>query len=112
MQKVKLEDGTEIDTYTEEELQAQKDEAIEQFKAENPDKSAELAELQEKLRVADEELAKKGDGDRNFANLRKAKEEAEKKLTDFDSKLEEKVNQAKREVIEGVNQDYLQDNLK
>src|SRR3990167_8297697 len=112
MQKVKLEDGTEIDTYTEEELQAQKDEAIEQFKAENPDKSAELAELQEKLRIADEELAKKGDGDRNFANLRTAKEKAEKELGDFSKKVPEMMENLKKEVIEGVHKDYYSDNLK
>src|SRR3990167_6090611 len=112
MQKVKLEDGTEIDTYTEEELQAQKDEAIEAFKAENPDKSEELAELQEKLRETEEKLAKADDKTTNMGALRKAREDAEKKLTDFDTKLEEKVNQVKREVIEGVNKDYYADNIK
>src|SRR3990167_11153641 len=112
MQKVKLEDGTEIDTYTEEELQAQKDEAIEQYKLDNPDKEGELAELQEKLRETEEKLAKADDKTTNMGALRKAREDAEKKLTDFDTKLEEKVNQVKREVIEGVNKDYLEDNLK
>src|SRR3990167_7162009 len=112
MQKVKLEDGTEIDTYTEEELQTQKDEAIEQFKAENPDKSAELAELQEKLKETEEKLAKADDKTTNMGALRKAREDAEKKLTDFDTKLEEQINKVKKEVIEGVNKDFYTDNIK
>ena len=111
-QIIKDSDGNDIEVFSAEELDAQKQEAIEAFKAENPDKTAELAELQEKLRIADEELAKKDDGDRNFANLRKGKEDAEKKLSEFTKSIDDKINTVKREVLEGVNKDHYNEKLK
>jgi len=112
MSEIINKDGVDIEVFTQEEIEAKQQEALEQFKADNPDKSAELAELQEKLRIADEELAKKGNGDRNFANLRTAKEKAEKELGDFSKKVPEMMENLKREVVEGVNKDYYVDNLK
>lgn len=112
MQTVKLEDGSEIQTYTEEELEAQKQEAIEQYKLENPDKTDELTALQDELREKEEELAKSKDKDQNFAGLRKAKEEAEKKLTDFTKDIDTKISNVKKEVMEGVLKDTYNDNLK
>ena len=111
-QTIKDNDGNEIEVFTQEEIEAKQQEALEAFKAENPDKSAELAELQEKLRETEEKLAKADDKTTNIGALRKAREDAEKKLTDFDAKLEEKINTVKREVIEGVNKDFYADNIK
>ena len=65
-QTIKDSEGNEIEVFTQEEIEGQKQEAIEAFKTENPDKTAELAELQEKMREAEEKLAKVGDKDYNF----------------------------------------------
>jgi molybdopterin converting factor small subunit len=112
MSEIINKDGVDIEVFTADEIEAQKQEAIEQYKLENPDKEGELAELQEKLKETEEKLAKADDKATNIGALRKAREDAEKKLTDFDAKLEEKINAVKREVIEGVNKDFFVDNIK
>lgn len=92
-------DGVDVEVYTAEELEAQKQEALEQFRAENPDKTEELTKLQLEL----EGLKNK---DMNFANVRKAKEEAEKKVEDLLKGVDEKIDKVKREVFEGVLQGH------
>ena len=99
---IKNEAGEDIEVYTAEEIEQHKSDAIEAFKAENPDKSGELANLQEKMREAEEKLAKVGDKDYNFKALEKAKNDAEGKLKEFTSTIDEKINSVKREVLEGV----------
>lgn len=108
----KLEDGTEIEALTPDEVEAAKQEAIEQYKLDNPDKEGELAELQTKLQEAEEKLAKAGDKDKNFDSLRKAKETAEKKVEDILKGVDEKINTVKKEVMEGVMKDHYNDTLK
>lgn len=101
----KLEDGTEIETFTAEELVAQRDAAIEEYKLANPDKSDELI-------AAQEELDKLKGKDLNFDNLRKAKETAEKKVEDILKGVDEKISTVKKEVMEGVMKDHYNDTLK
>ena len=57
-QIIKSEDGTEIEVFTGDEIEQQKQAAIEQYKIDNPDKGDELILLQEELRVKQEELSK------------------------------------------------------
>ena len=111
-QIVKLEDGTEIETFTQEEIEAQKQEAIEAYKADNPDKTDELTALQEELKKKEEALEKASDKSTNLANLRKAKEDAEKKVADLLVGFDEKINTVKKEVMEGVMKDHYNDILK
>lgn len=105
-------DGNEIEAFTQEELEAQKAAALEEFKAQNPDRSEELAELQAKLAEASEKLAKADDKDKNFAALRKAKEEADGKLNEVLKGQDEKLNKFKNEIMESVLKDHYEDTIK
>lgn len=100
------ESGEEIEVFTSEELEAQKDAAIEEFKQANPDKTGELEVLQAELKTTQEKLAKFEDKDLNFANLRAQKEVAEKKAKDLASEIDTKIGAAKKEIFEGVMQDH------
>lgn len=106
------EDGTQIEVFTAEEIEAQKQEAIESYKLENPDKTDELNALQEELKSKQESLDKANSKDLNFANLRKAKEEAEKKVGDILKGVDEKISTIKKEVMEGVMKDHYSETLK
>jgi len=97
--------GSDIEVFTAEELETKKQEAIEQFKQDNPDKTEELTKLQDEL----EKLKGK---DMNFANLRAQKEAAEKKVEDILKGVDEKVEKVKKEVLEGVMKDHYNDVLK
>lgn len=105
-------EGDEIEVFTSEELEAQKEEAIEQFKVDNPDKTDELLALQEELKTKEEAFEKLNNKDKNFVNLRKAKDEAEKKIEEILKGVDEKINKAKSEVFEGVMKDHYNDTLK
>lgn len=113
---IKNEDGTEIEAYTAEEVEAQKAEAIEaaleQYKIDNPDKTAELEELQNTLKEKEEELAKLKEKDLNFSNLRKQKESAEKAVENIKAEIDAKIASAKKEVLEGVMKDHYDETLK
>lgn len=87
------ETGTEETVYTAEELEAQKDEAIENYKKDNPDKAAEVEKLQADLQKATEDLAKEKEKDKNFGNLRGIKEDLEKKLNDLTGSVPALVDQ-------------------
>jgi oligoendopeptidase F len=97
--------GEAKEVFTVEELQEQKDAAIEEFKAANPDKSEEVTKLQDEL----EKLKGK---DMNFANLRAQKEAAETKLADVLKGVDDKISTVKKDVLDGVMQDHYQDTLK
>lgn len=103
--KAMNEEGEEIEAFTADELEAQKQAAIDEFKASNPDKSAELASAQEEL----EKLKGK---DMNFSNLRAQKEAAEKKVADILAGVDEKIGAAKNEILEGVTKEHYLDTIK
>lgn len=100
-----MEDGTETDAFTAEELAAQNTAAVEAFKSANPDKANELKE-------ALEELSKFKDKDLNFGELRKQKDAAEKKVEDIQKEFETKLDTTKREILEGVQKDHYNETLK
>lgn len=103
--EITQDDGTVVEVFTSDELAQQKQDAIEAYKMENPDKTDELLVLQGEL---DKLKAK----DLNFTNLRTAKEATEKKIEEITKEIDEKVALAKKEVLEGVLQDYYNDTLK
>ncbi len=105
-------DGVEIEVFTAEELEAQRQAAIDQYKAENPDKSSELTELQAQLQAKEQELTGLKDKDLNFKNLRVQKEAAEKKAEELVKEIDAKISKAKNEVIEGVMKDHYGETLK
>lgn len=112
MSKIIQEDGVDVEVFSAEEIETQKQEAIEQYKADNPDKTEELTQLQEDLRAKEEELAGLKDKDKNFGNLRKQKEAAEEKINKIQTDIDAKIESVKREVMEGVMKDHYNDTLK
>jgi alanyl-tRNA synthetase len=104
-------DGEEKEVFTQEELEAQKEEAINQYKEENPDKSDELTKLEEELEKAKQELEGFKDKDMNFANMRNKISEKEKEAKDLKVSIDEKINTVKKEILEGVMKDHYNDTL-
>ncbi len=111
-QTIKDAEGNDVEVFTADEIEAQKEAAIEQYKIDNPDKTDEISDLQTKLQEAEEKLTKANDSDKNFAALRKSKDEAEKKLEDFTKEIDGKISKVKMEVLEGVMQDHKNDTMK
>jgi len=126
-QVIQNEDGEDVEVFTAEELEAQKQEAIDAFKEENPDKSEEMEKLQADLEAAQkekEELQAQIEEDpekaKNFSALRKQKQEAEQKAQELQSQidervktqLDEKAGEIKKDVLEGVLKDHYNDTLK
>jgi len=80
---IKDEDGTEREVFTQEEIDAQSQSAIDKYKEENPNNS-------EELKTIKEELEKEKEKEKNFAKLRKIAEDKGIKLDEKDEALEEK----------------------
>ena len=104
--------GEDMEVFTGEELQSQREAAIEEFKIENPDKSGELETLQSELEAKEEELAKLKNKDFNFANLRKQKDTAESKIEGLKKEIDDKIGLAKKEVMEGMLKGHYNEGLK
>lgn len=64
------ENGTEETVYTAEELETQKNEALEQYKADHPDQADRITELQSELETAQKALEDGGPSGSNFKILR------------------------------------------
>ena len=77
------EDGTEVEVFTQEEIDTQKTEAIDKYKEENPDNETEMEELKGKLQKAEEK-------ELNFGKLRDKAKAAGVELEDKDTELEAK----------------------
>ena len=108
---VENEDGSESTMYSEEELQAQRDAALEEYKANNPDKSEELTSLQTELAEKEEELKGLKDKDFNFSNLRKERDDLKEQIDNFPGVVDEKITNAKKEILEGVMKDYYNETI-
>jgi len=74
-------DGNEVEAYTKEEFESEKTKILQ----ENP----EVKTLKQDLETAKKELEGFKDKDLNFANLKQAKEETEKKVSDLENKITE-----------------------
>ena len=96
--------GEEVEVFTSEELQAQKDAVL----AEN---KKELDAAQAELKTANEKLGKLESKDLNFSKLREQKEDAESRVEKIAKDMEEKLNLTKKEILEGVSKDYFNETL-
>lgn len=86
-------DGEEIEVFTQEEIDAQKTEAIDKYKEENPDNAEEMTELKEKLQKAE-------DKETNFSKLRKIAEDKGIKLDEKDEEFDKFREENKKEISE------------
>ena len=125
MQKITNKSGEEIEVYTKEDLESQRESAIEQYKEQNPDQSEDMKKLQEELEgskeelegskeeleKSQEELKKAKDKDLNFSSLRNKNEKAEDKIKEIESSIDEKISTVKKEVLEGVMKDHFQETV-
>ena len=100
------ENGNETEVFTKEELSAQKEEAIEEYKKTNPDKTDELIKIQEDLEKAQSELKGLKDKDINFSNLRNKVQDKEKEIEDLKKSIDDKIGTAKKEVLDTVMKDH------
>ena len=96
-------EGEEIEAFTSEEVQAEKDATA---KA-----NEELAEAQAELLKANEKLGKLEGKDLNFAKLREQKEDAESRVEKIKQDMEVSLGNFKKEIVEGVNKDYYTETL-
>lgn len=104
--------GAEIEVFTADEIEAQKEAAIEEYKANNPDKTAELERLQQEKTKLESDMKGLKDKDFNFASVRKALAEKDEEIKKMNSSIDEKIGAAKKEVLEGVMKDHYNDTLK
>ena len=97
--------GVETEVFTEAEIAAQKEAAIEEYKVANPDKSAEIEKLQADLKTATEAVSGLKDKDFNFGKLRET-------VATLETQLTTKVEAAKKEILDGVMLDHFNDTVK
>lgn len=96
-------DGNEIETYTVEELEAQKAAAAEEAKQAATE---ELEKAKADLAEATEKLTKLSDKDYNFSEVNRQKKEAERKVEEVTKSFEEKLSATKKEILDGVQQEH------
>lgn len=115
-------DGNEVEVFTAEELEAQKQAALEEFQNETQsavtEKNLELESAKKELADAKDLLDKAAEKDLNFAKLRRQKEEAQEKVDELNSEksalqeeMEAKLGEFKQEVLEGVRKDFYNETL-
>ena len=109
-------DGTEVEVFTQEELDTQKEEAIDQFKADNPDKSEEMDQLKEDIKEKEEEnkaakaeLEKLGKKDFNFSKMREKNKIQENELDKLKGEMNDKLDGILDTVNEGKKSDIIND---
>ncbi len=113
MEVITKDDGTEVTVYSQEELEVQKQEAIEEYKTANPDKSDELQKLQDDIKSKEEESAKLQDEltglrskDTNFKILKGSLDKKDKEIVELKTFMEEKIGTVKKEILEGVMKEH------
>jgi uncharacterized protein YdcH (DUF465 family) len=109
--KVLNEKGEEIEVYTAEELEAERNKAIDDYKQANPG-DPDIEKLQNEIQAKTEELEKLKNKDYNFSQLRETKERLEGQIADLTKSIDEKIGVAKKEVVEGVMKGYYNEKLK
>lgn len=104
-------DGTQIEVFTLEELQQQREAAVQEYVDANPDKNDELEKLQTELKNKEEKLSKLESQDRNFAFARKQVKDAQDKIDELTGNIDTKINQAKKEIMENVLKDHYNETI-
>lgn len=104
-------DGKEIEVFTAEELEAQKKAAIDEYKTNNPDKSEDIQKLEEELGKKTKELESFKDKDFNLSTMRKGEEKLKEQIANLTKEIDQKVSDAKREVLDGVMKDHFVDTM-
>ena len=110
-QKITNENGEEIEVFTNEELESQKQAALEEYKTSNPDKTSEIEALQVELAETKEKLEGLSNKDLNFAALRDKVKEKERQIDGLTKSIDEKIGVAKKEILEGVMKDHYNDTI-
>lgn len=95
-QTIQQADGTEIEVFTAEEVQAKNEEL--------------MKATSEASKLADE-LSKLREKDLNFSKLREQKDDAEKRVDKLKVEMDEKLEQTKKELFEGALKDHYNDAL-
>ena len=101
-------EGNEVEVFTPEEVQAEREAVLAQVKQE---KDAELNAAQAELQKANEKLGKFESKDLNFAKLREQKEDAESRVDKIKQDMEASLGKFKQEILEGVSKDYYNETL-
>lgn len=97
-------DGNKVEAFTQEEFEAKKKDAIEEYAKANPDKTAELTTAQQALNEAKtkiEQFEKDGGSDEQKKRLKEGKDEAEKALSSVTEKLTKEMKDLKDSVFGG-----------
>src|SRR3990167_11400581 len=102
------ESGEEVQVFSSEEVQAEKESALTQFKQE---KNAEMEAVQAELKTTNEKLGKYESKDYNFSALRKQKEDTEENIKKIKEEVDLKIGEVKKEILEGVSKDYYNETL-
>lgn len=116
--KIKQDDGTEIEVFTQDEFDAKSKEiaeeagkkAVEAFKEQNPDRSKEVDDLKGNLKKAEEDLAKAikdGGNEEQIKRLRNERDEAERKANDGVAKIQKDLEDFKKEFIGDTKEEIL-----
>jgi hypothetical protein len=100
-------DGKEIEAFTQEELDAQKAQALEEYKKANPDKSDEIARLTEELRIATEKAAGGAGDEAQKRRLKQEKEDAEKALDEKVAALKKEFDEYKNGITSSAKETIL-----
>ncbi len=107
---VKDANGQDIEVYTSDELQVQKQAALDEYVAANPDNSGEITKLQDELVSAKkslEDAEKAGKGGENVKQLRDAKENLEKGLKDMEGRFMTELEKVKNSGLETYKNDLI-----
>lgn len=94
-QKIKQEDGTEIEVFTTEELEEAKTSAIE---TNNQTRAQEIDKLATELKAKEEELVKLKGKDLNFSNLREINDRLTKEVGDLKTQISIAIGGVKKDI--------------
>lgn len=97
-------EGNEVEAYTKDEIETQKTEALESYKKANPDTKDQFTKLQKELddtKVLLEKAEKGGMSEGQKDRLKKAADEAEQRLKDFEKTTNDKIDSLKASIVEG-----------
>jgi len=95
-------EGKEVEAFTEEEIKAKQQEAIDEHLKKNPDKSAEVTKLETAVADLTKKLEEGGMNEGQKERLKKAKEEAESKLDETVKNLTKEISDLKETFTGGI----------